>query len=77
MPLIRATLVENAITAEQKQELITRLTDAVVSVYGESMRPVTWVLIDEIKSGLFAAGGHGYTTEEIQAVMAGEPAGKA
>jgi 4-oxalocrotonate tautomerase len=77
MPLIRATLVENAITAEQKQVLIGRLTDAVVSVYGENMRAVTWVLIDEIKSGFFGAGGHGYTTEEIQAAMAAEPALKA
>jgi 4-oxalocrotonate tautomerase len=74
MPLIRATLVENAITAEQKQELISRLTDAVTSVYGETMRQYTWVLIDEIKSGQFGAGGHGFTTEEIRALMAGEPA---
>jgi len=76
MPLIRATLVENAITAEQKQELISRITDAVAAVYGESMRPVTWVLIEEIKSGFFGAGGHGYTTEEIQGLMAGESAAK-
>jgi 4-oxalocrotonate tautomerase len=71
MPLIRATLVENAITAEQKQELISRLTDAVTSVYGEAMRPYTWVLIDEIKSGQFGAGGHGFTTDEIRGLMAG------
>jgi 4-oxalocrotonate tautomerase len=74
MPLIRATLLENAISAEQKQQLIGRITDAVVSVYGENMRTYTWVLVDEIKSGLFGAGGHGFTTEEIQALMAGEPA---
>jgi 4-oxalocrotonate tautomerase len=74
MPLIRATLVENAISSEQKQELIGRITDAVVAVYGENMRPYTWVLIDEIRSGQFGAGGHGYTTEEIRAMMAGEPA---
>ncbi len=74
MPLIRATLVENAITAEQKQELISRITDAVVSVYGETMRPITWVLIDEIRSGQFGVGGHGFTTEEVRAAMAGEPA---
>ena len=74
MPLIRATLVENAITAEQKQELIGRITDAVVAVYGENMRPYTWVLIDEIRSGQFGAGGHGFTTEEIRAMMAAETA---
>jgi 4-oxalocrotonate tautomerase len=38
------------------------------------MRPYTWVLIDEIKSGQFGAGGHGFTTDEIRALMAGEPA---
>jgi 4-oxalocrotonate tautomerase len=74
MPLIRATLVENAITPEQKQELITRITDAVVSIYGENMRPYTWVLVDEVKSGQFGVGGHGFTTEEVRAAMVGEPA---
>ena len=77
MPLIRATLVENATTSEQKQELIGRITDAVASVYGETMRPYTWVLIDEISSGQFGVGGHGFTTEEVQALMADEPALKA
>lgn len=74
MPLIRATLVEHVITPEQKQELISRITDAVVSVYGENMRPHTWVLIDEIRSGEFGVGGHGFTTEEVRAAIAGEPA---
>lgn len=73
MPLIRATLVENATTPEQKQVLISRITDAVVSVYGETMRPYTWVLIEEIRSGQFGVGGHGFTTEEIRALMASEP----
>jgi 4-oxalocrotonate tautomerase len=74
MPLIRATLVENAITAEQKQELISRITDAVSTIYGDHMRPNIWVLIEEIKSGQFGAGGHGITTEEMRALIAGEPA---
>jgi len=74
MPLIRATLVENAITAEQKQELISRITEAVATVYGDHMRPNIWVLIEEIKSGQFGANGHGITTEEMRAFIAGEPA---
>jgi 4-oxalocrotonate tautomerase len=73
MPLIRATLVENAISPEQKQVLLARITDAVVSVYGEAMRPYTLVLIDDIKSGLWGVGGHGYTTDEVQSLMAGAP----
>ena len=74
MPLIRVTLVENAITAEQKQELISRMTDAAASVYGDHMHPNIWVLIEEIKSGQFGAGGHGITTDEMRALIAGEPA---
>ena len=74
MPVIRATLVENAITTEQKQELISRITDAVATVYGDHMRPNIWVLIEEIKSGQFGAGGHGISTEEMRALIASEPA---
>jgi len=75
MPLIRATLVENAITTEQKHELISRITDAVASIYGEVMRPNIWVLIEEIRSGQFGAGGHGFTTEEMRTLIAGKPVG--
>ena len=74
MPVVRTTVVENAITTEQKQQLITRLTDAVVSVYGENLRPYTWVLVDEIKSAQWGIGGHTLTTEEVQSLMAGEAA---
>jgi 4-oxalocrotonate tautomerase len=77
VPLIRATLVEGAITAEQKQELISRITDAVATIYGDHMRPNIWVLIEEIKSGQFGAAGHGITTEEMRALIAGAPALKA
>jgi 4-oxalocrotonate tautomerase len=74
MPLIRATLVENAITPEQKQELISRITDAVATVYGDHMRPNIWVIIEEIKSGQFGAAGQGITTEQMRELIAGEPA---
>jgi 4-oxalocrotonate tautomerase len=77
MPLIRATLMENAISAEQKQELLARITDAVVAVYGENMRPYTWVLIDDIKSGLWGVGGQGLTTQDIRTTMAGAVSGVA
>ena len=75
MPFIRATLIENALTADQKQQLISRITDVVASFYGEHMRSNIWVVIDEIRSGQFGAGGHGFTTEEMRALIAGgEPA---
>lgn len=63
MPLIRATLAENALTADQEQELIRRLTDATLAVYGEGMHPYCWVLVEEITGGQWGAGGQAVTTE--------------
>lgn len=41
MPLIQVKLIEKVFTPAQKSEIITKLTDAMVSVEGENMRPVT------------------------------------
>lgn len=71
MPLIRATLMEGALSTEQKQALIRRITDATLSVYGESMRPYCWVIVEEITSGQWGAGGQVLTTSDVKALMGG------
>jgi 4-oxalocrotonate tautomerase len=38
------------------------------------MRPVTWVLIKELKSGDWGIGGRALTTEDAKALAAGTPA---
>ena len=43
MPLINVKVIEDVFTPEQKREIVGRLTDAMVAVEGEVMRPVTWV----------------------------------
>jgi 4-oxalocrotonate tautomerase len=50
-------------SAEQKQQLMTKITDAFVEVEGEHMRPVTFVVIDETRSGDWGIGGKLMTTE--------------
>ena len=45
MPLIDVHLIENVFTPEQKRQIISKLTDAMVSIEGENMRGVTWVKI--------------------------------
>ena len=47
MPFIQVKLIENVFSPEQKQQLITRITDAFIEVEGEHIRPVTFVVIDE------------------------------
>ncbi len=41
MPLVQIKGIEGYLSLEQKQELIKKVTDAVVSVEGENLCPVT------------------------------------
>ena len=70
MPLIQVKLIENVFTAAQKKQIITKLTDAMVSIEGENMRAVTWVVIEEARSGEWGIGGQAMTTEAVHALAA-------
>jgi 4-oxalocrotonate tautomerase len=74
MPLINVRLIEGVFTHDQKKQIITKLTDAMVAIEGENMRPVTSVVIDEVKSGDWAIGGKPLTTAEVKALAAGRAA---
>ena len=47
MPLVTIDVIKDVFTPKQKQELIAKVTEAMIQVEGENMRPVTWVRIDE------------------------------
>jgi 4-oxalocrotonate tautomerase len=66
MPLIQVKLIDEVFTAAQKKEMITRLTDAMVAIEGESMRPVTWVVLEEVRSGEWGIGGQPMTTQAVR-----------
>ncbi len=72
MPLIQVKLIENVFTAAQKNEIIRKLTDAMVAIEGENMRPVTWVVIEETRSGEWGIGGQALTTDAVHALAAGK-----
>jgi 4-oxalocrotonate tautomerase len=74
MPLINVRLVEGVFDDAQKREMIEKLTDAMVEIEGENMRGVTWVVIDEVKSGDWGLGGNALTTEAVHALAAVAPA---
>ena len=71
MPLINVKLIEGVFTSEQKEQIIERLTDAMVSIEGENMRQVTWCVVEEVKSGDWGIGGNALTTEQVHALAAG------
>lgn len=72
MPLIEVKLIEGVFTKEQKQDMVRKLTDTMVSIEGENMRGVTTVLIEEVSSGEWGIGGKPFTTEYVKAIAAGK-----
>src|ERR1700712_2660550 len=71
MPLITIKGIEGAFTPEQKQLAIKKITDALVEIEGENMRPITWVIFEEIKAGDWGIGGNCLGPEHIKAVQSG------
>ncbi len=65
MPLVTVHLIENVFTDEEKVEMITKLTDTMVSIEGEAMRSVTWVKIEEVPEGQWGIGGTALTAPMI------------
>ena len=65
MPLVNVQIIENVFTPEQKQEIITKITDAMVAVEGEALRGVTWVKIDEGKEGNWGIGGQSLHARDV------------
>jgi 4-oxalocrotonate tautomerase len=50
MPIINIKFIENVVaTPEQKQELVSKMTDTFAGVLGEVVRPFTYVVIEETK----------------------------
>jgi 4-oxalocrotonate tautomerase len=72
MPFVNIKIIEGVFNREQKQEMIEKVTDTMVSIEGENMRPVTWVVVEEVKSGDWGIAGKGYTTEEVISLAEGK-----
>jgi 4-oxalocrotonate tautomerase len=71
MPLVQVKVIEGVFSEAQKEEMIRKLTDAMVTIEGENMRAVTWVVVEEVKSGSWGVGGKALTTADVEALAAG------
>jgi len=74
MPLVTIDVIKDVFTPKQKQELIAKVTEAMIEVEGENMRGVTTVRIAEFESGDWAIGGKRLATSDVQALAAGKAA---
>lgn len=68
MPLVNIEVIKGVFTAYQKQEMIEKVTDAMVSVEGEALRGLTWVRIQEFEQGDWAIGGKKLSAADVLAV---------
>jgi 4-oxalocrotonate tautomerase len=74
MPFINVKIIEGVFDQPQKQEIVRKLTDAMVTIEGESMRPVTWCVVEEVRSGDWGIAGDPLTTDDVRALAAGKAA---
>ena len=72
MPLVTIKGIEGVFTDKQKAEVIQKVTDAMVSVEGENMRALTWVIFEEVKSGDWGIAGKPVTAQEVLKLQAGQ-----
>ena len=75
MPFVNVKVIEGVFSTDQKQDMVRRLTDTMVEIEGENMRPVTWVVVEEVKSGDWGIAGNPLSTSDVKVLAAGQPVG--
>jgi 4-oxalocrotonate tautomerase len=70
MPLVDIQLIKGVFTPDQKKQMIQKVTEAMITVEGEPMRPVTWVRVQEVESGDWAIGGNPLSAADVRAMAA-------
>jgi 4-oxalocrotonate tautomerase len=59
---------------EQTHQIISKPTDAMVSIEGESIRGITWCVIEEAESRDWGIDGNARTTADVHALARGKAA---
>jgi 4-oxalocrotonate tautomerase len=75
MPFVNVKVIEGVFTPTQRQDMVRKLTDTMVSIEGENMRAVTWVVVEEVKSGDWGVGGNCLSSNDVKALAAGKSRG--
>ena len=70
MPLVTIEVIKDVFTPDQKQDMIQKVTNAMVAVEGEALRPVTWVRIMEVEEGDWGIGGNRIDAATVHAMSA-------
>ncbi len=69
--MVQVKLIKGVFDQDQKQEMIHKITETMVGIEGEALRPVTWVLVEEVESGDWGIGGQGITAQYVKDLQSG------
>jgi 4-oxalocrotonate tautomerase len=67
MPYVEIKALEGIFTQSQKQEIIKKFTDVLVSYLGESTRPYIVVAFQNVRDSEWGQGGRSLTSERVLA----------
>jgi 4-oxalocrotonate tautomerase len=68
MPLVTIDVIKDVFTPSQKADLIEKVTEAMIAVEGEALRPVTWVRVQEFEQGDWGIGGQRLKASDVHAM---------
>ena len=71
MPLVEVKVFQDELTPEQTKDLIEKITDAVTTVTSPRLRDAVWVVVHEIKSGNWGAGGKVLGVTDVRKIING------
>jgi 4-oxalocrotonate tautomerase len=66
MPYANLKLPAGLLSAEQKRELVTKVTDMYAELFGDTVRDNTMVLVDEVVDGGWGIRGEVLTLAMLQ-----------
>jgi 4-oxalocrotonate tautomerase len=72
MPLATIKVIEGVFSGHEKQRMIEKVTEAMLSVEGEILRDKTVVILEEVKSGDWGIGGKTVTTDDVKQLRASQ-----
>jgi 4-oxalocrotonate tautomerase len=72
MPLVDIHLIKGAWTPEQKEQMMKATTDALVGIWGENVRKLTWVRVLEVEDGDWMIAGEVFRLGDVGRLQRGE-----
>ena len=68
MPFVNVKIIEGVFGDDEKRQIVEGVTEAMVAIEGEAMRPVTWVRVQEFEQGDWAIGGQRLRAADVHAL---------